>query len=270
MPDAAHLIFFFQAVTILGAALTALNLLTSGLHRRYRIFFFYFVFRIPYLTGLLILSHLTGLHGGDGTRSDLYFYFYAWPRPFLILLYVLVVVTLYNLVLERYQGLYTLGRWVMYGAVLISTVISVLTLLPKIAPSTPEPSRLLYYEIAMERGEDLALVIFILLIVWFLSRYPVPLSRNVVVQTVIYSLLFLSDAVVLLWRTLLGFKVTDTINVIASAVSAVCAIAWWRLLSVKGEEVQVHPQLRPDSEERIMQQLDMLNATLLKVSRKYE
>jgi hypothetical protein len=107
------------------------------------------------------------------------------------------------------------------------------------------------------------------LIVWFLTKYPVPLSRNVVVHTVIYSVFFLSDALVLLWRTLLGYHVTFSINVVATAISSTCAIAWWLLLSAKGEEVQVRgPQLRPDSEERILQQLDLLNATLLKVSRK--
>ena len=209
MPSAALLISFFQAVTILGSALTVLKLLTTGLYRRYRIFFAYFVFRLPYMTLFLVLTHLRGLPGGNGSSSYLYFWAYIISQPFLFLAYILVVVALYSLVLERYKGLYTFGRWAMYGAVLISTMISMLSLLPKIAPSTPEPSRLLYYEIAMERGMDLALVIFILLIVWFLSRYPVPLSRNVVVQTVIYSLLFLSDAVVLLWRTLLGYQVMN-------------------------------------------------------------
>jgi hypothetical protein len=221
------------------------------------------------MTGFLILTNLKGLHGGDGVRSDLYFYVYIFSEPIFLLLYILVVVELYSLVLERYKGLYTLGRWAMYGAVLISGTISVLTLLPKLGPSLPEPSRLLMYEVGAERGVDLALVIFILLIVWFLTKYPVPLSRNVVVHTVIYSVFFLSDALVLLWRTLLGYHVTFSINVVATAISSTCAIAWWLLLSAKGEEVQVRgPQLRPDSEERILQQLDLLNATLLKVSRK--
>jgi hypothetical protein len=107
------------------------------------------------------------------------------------------------------------------------------------------------------------------LIVWFLTRYPVPLSRNVVVHTVIYSIFFLSEALVLLWRTLLGYTVSGTYNVVAMAISSACAIAWWLMLSAKGEEVRPQgTQLRPESEERILQQLDLLNATLLKVSRK--
>jgi hypothetical protein len=269
MPSAALLVSFFQGVSILGSALTALKLFRTGLYRHYRFFFTYFVFRIPYMAASLILANLTGLHGGAGIKSDLYFYLFICSEPFLLLAYILVVLELYRLVLDRYKGLYTLGRWAMYGAILISGSISVLTLLPKISPSTPEPSKKLFYELGAERGVDLALVIFILLIVWFLSKYPVPLSRNVVIHTAIYSVFYLSEALVLLWRTLLGYHVNDTINAIAAAISSACAIAWWLMLSEKGEEVRAQvPHVRADSEERILEQLDLINATLLKVSRK--
>jgi hypothetical protein len=269
MLSAALFISFFQVVTILGSALTVLNLFTSGLYRRYRIFFIYFLLRLPYMTLFLVLTNLKGLPGGPGVQSNLYFYAFFFTEPLLLLAYVLVVLELYSLVLERYKGLYTLGRWAMYGAILISGTISILALLPKIAPSTPEASKGLFYEVGAERGVDLALVIFIILIVWFLSKYPVPLSRNVVVHTVIFAVFFLTDALVLLWRTLLGYHVNNIFNVVSTAISSACAIAWWLMLSAKGEEVRAQtPQLRPDSEERILQQLDVLNATLLKVSRK--
>jgi hypothetical protein len=269
MPSAAHLVSIFQVLTIVGSALTVFKLITTGLYRRYRIFFAYFLLRLPYMTGFLVVQNLKGLKGGDGSSSDLYFNLFLYSEPVLLLAYILVVMELYSLVLERYRGLYSLGRWAMYGAVVISAAISVLTLLPKLSASLPEPSKRLMYEVAAERGVDLALVIFILLIVWFLTKYPVPLSRNVAVHTAIYSVFFLSDTLGLLWRTLLGYNVTTVFNVVSTAVSSACSIAWWLLLSARGEEVQVHvPQMRPDSEERILQQLDVLNATLLKASRK--
>jgi hypothetical protein len=91
----------------------------------------------------------------------------------------------------------------------------------------------------------------------------------VAVHTGIYSVYFLCDALVLLWRTLLGYHLAEAFNVASTAVPAACSIAWCVLLSAKGEEVQMHvPQLRPEAEERILQQLDVLNATLLKASRK--
>jgi hypothetical protein len=269
MPDAALLISFFQIVAILGSALTVLKLLTTGLYRRYRIFFGYFLFRAPYMAIFLIVGHMRGLAGGDGTGSYLYYYMYLYSNPIFLLAYILVVMELYGLVLERYKGLYTLGRWAMYGAIVISATISILTLLPKLGPSLPEPSKNMMYEVAAERGIDFALVIFILLIVWFLSKYPISLSRNVVVHTVIYSIFFLSDALVLLGRTLLGYHVGQTSNLVATAIGSACSVAWAVLLTAHGEEVRAQlPQIRPEAEERILHQLDALNATLLKVSRK--
>jgi hypothetical protein len=269
MPSAAFIISFFQVVNIVGSALAVLKLFTTGLYRRYRIFFVYFVFRIPYMTASLILAHTKGLRGGAGTGSWAYFYVFFYSEPLLILLYVLVVVELYRLVLERYKGLYTIGRWAMYGAVVISTIVSILTALPKIGASLPEPSRRLMYELATDRGVELALVIFILLIVAFLTRYHVALSRNVVVHTAIYSVFFLSGAMALLFRTLFGFHATSSFNMVSAAISAGCALAWWRLLSSDGEEAKGNgSRMRPGSEERVLQQLDMLNATLLKASKK--
>jgi hypothetical protein len=96
----------------------------------------------------------------------------------------------------------------------------------------------------------------------------VPLSRNVVVHTVIYSVFFLSDTLVLLWRTLFGVHVSGTSNAVLVAISSVCSVAWAFLLTEHGEEVRAHlPQIRPEAEERILHQLDQINATLLKVSR---
>jgi len=268
MPSAA-LVSFFQVVTLLGSGLTVVKLLTSGLYRRYRIFFAYFIFRVPYTVAALILTHTTGLRGGNGTNSNLFFFLFVCSEPIFLLFYILVVIELYGLVLEQYKGLNTLGRWAMYASVVIAVTVSVLTLLPKIAPSTPEPSKRLMYEIAAERGVDLSLVIFILLIVLFLSRYPVPLSRNVVVHTGIYSVFFLSNTLVLLLRTVLGWHASDLINLCFTALAAGCAVAWWLLLSAKGEAVQVSvTPFSAGSEERILQQLDSLNATLLRVSRK--
>ena len=268
MPDAALLTSVFQIVTIVGSGLTVFKLIYTGLFRRYRVFFLYFLFRAPYMTVFLIVSHMKGLPGGDGIRSNLYYYLFLYSDPIFLLAYIWVVMELYGLVLERYKGLYTLGRWAMYGAIVISGTISILTMLPKLGPSVPEPSKKVMYEVYAERGIDFALVIFILLIVWFLSKYPVPLSRNVVVHTVIYSIFFLSDALILLWRLMLGYNVGGTYNVVATAIGSACTVAWAVLLTAKGEEVPQLPQIRPEAEERILHQLDALNATLLKVSQK--
>jgi hypothetical protein len=258
----AALVSFFQFISVVFSGLVVLRLYTSGLYRRYRLFFVYFAFRVPYLAFSVIR------YGHDsGSRS--YLNFFLFTEPIVLIFYVLVVFELYGLVLERYKGLHTLGRWLMYVAITVSATISLLSMLPRIAPSTQEPSKYLFREVGVERGVDFSLVIFILLIVLFLARYPVPLSRNVIVHTVIYAVFFLSETLVLLLRTLVGWTAKDTFNICQAALSAACTVAWCLFLSAKGEEVQVHaPQFRPEAEKRILEQLDGLNATLMKVSQK--
>jgi len=259
MPKAAFsLVEFFQVVSILGSALTAFKLYTSGLFRRYRIFFIYFLFRVPYMIPFLVLPN----------TSTAYLNLFLVTEPLIMLFYVLVVLEVYGLVLERYKGIYTLGRWVMYLAVAISATISTLSVLQKITPSTPLPSARVFTEFAVERGICTALVIFILLIVWFLSRYPVALSRNVLVHTGIYSVFFLANSLGLIVTNFSGYKVSQNVNLFLMGVSSACAVAWWLGLSAKGEETQVHTlPLRPGTEERILHQLDALNATLLRVAK---
>ena len=73
----------------------------------------------------------------------------------------------------------------------------------------------------------------------------------------------------LLLRTLFTVKVTEVVDVTAVGITAACSVVWWLLLSAQGEEVPAAgPHLGPGSEERILRQLDSLNATLLKVSGK--
>jgi hypothetical protein len=222
MPSAALFTSFFQCVAIVGSALTVWKLLTTGLYRRYRIFFAYFLLRVPFMTFFLVLLKL----GGSG--STLYYYSFVDSQPFLLVAYILVVVELYSLALEPYPGISTLGRWFMCGAVVVAGLASVVvTLLPKIRPAGPQPSKRLAIQLAAERGVDLALVFFILLIIFFLAKFPVPLGRNVVVHTVIYFLFFLSDTVALLWWQALGHKVSAGFNLVATAVASACSVAWW-------------------------------------------
>jgi len=255
---------FFELVSALGSALAALNLYRAGLHREYRIFFAYLVFRSPCVLVALIL-------GWTGQQA-LYFQFFTWTEPISVIFYVLIVFELYRLVLSRYKGLYTLGRWAMAAATALAIVISIVSLTVAkqgAGAGASKPSQsVMVFELGAEARIDLALVVFIVLIVWFMSRYPIYLNRNVIIHTVVYSVFFFANALgLVLW--LFNINVITPVNLTLMGIASACAVAWWIGLTAKGEEVQVHlPALGAGAEERVLQQLDALNATLLKVSRK--
>jgi hypothetical protein len=248
---------FFEWVSLLGAGLTALKLVRSGLYRRYRFFSLYLISLVPYGICLLLLD----MHSG------LYQEFWTTTAPLFWLLYVLVVFELCGLILEKHRGLYTLGRWAMYLGITVAVTLSLLSLLPHITPATPQRSRIMGYVLATERGVDFSLAVFILLILLFLSRYPVPLSRNVVVHSVVFSLFFLSNTLGILLYSVFGLHVNAEINLFLMGICSACMVAWLLLLNAKGEKVRLRTmQFGRKDEERILLQLDSLNDTLLKAS----
>lgn len=250
---------FFRVVSILGSALTAFKLFQTGLHRRYRFFFAYLVFRIPAMSCGLLLD----------TAGRQYLWLFTRSEPVIMLFYVLIVLELYRLVLGRYKGLYTLGMWAMGIAMAIAVSVSVMSLRAATAQQIKNFSFWVIFELRGEARLDLALVVFILLILWFLSRYPIRLNRNVIVHTSVYSVFFFANSLGLVfWFFKMNIK-DAVVNTSLMGIASICAVVWWIGLTKKGEEVQVQlPFLGPGAEQRVLQQLDALNATLLKASRK--
>jgi len=80
MPSHA-LVSFFHVASVLGSGLTAAKLLVTGLHRRYRVFFAYFVFRVA--NGIWPFFF--------DVKSNAYAYLWAWTEPVILVFYVWVV-----------------------------------------------------------------------------------------------------------------------------------------------------------------------------------
>lgn len=255
-----ELVSILKAVSLLGSALTALRLFNNGLYLRYRIFFAYVVFRVPNGTWPFFLDN----------KSNNYLLWWMITEAVLWVFYVLLVSELYRLVLDKYQGIYTLGRRFMYFGVVLAVAMSGLSLIPKINPQLPQRSRILGYFVAAERGIDFSLAIFILLILLFMAIFRLPLARNVRIHAAVYSVYFLSNTLVFLLRNLFGLRMHDQVNLLLMAASCGCLVLWLLLLSPKGESLPSPvPALSPAGEEqRILVHLEALNRTLLNASRK--
>lgn len=228
----------------------------SGLHSRYPYLFAYLVFLVPYSLWPILLD----------LRSILYFRMWVGTEPLNWIFEILVVRELCGLVLERYQGLCTLGRWAMYGGMAVSAIISLASLFARIPSTMPQRSQILYYVTGADRGINLALAIFLLLMMLLGSRYPVPLSRNVVVNAVTFTILFLSNSMAMLIHTLFDRRTSPVVDCCLMAVGAASLVVWFLGLNPRGETVRVEiAHLSPDHEERLLARLEDLNAMLLRV-----
>jgi hypothetical protein len=258
MPS-ADLSRILQLISLLGAAFLADRLFTTGLWRHYPIFFWYFVFRVPNTLWPLVIKNGTHLYEDTWIITE----------PISWAFHVLVVVELCRLVLNRHRGIYSLLRWAMYGSVAIAISISIVSLLPKIKPRMSFDTRLVGIYVATQRGIDFAIALFLLLILFFLSRYPVRLNRNILVHSALYTIFFFGGALAMFLRTLLGTPAAPTTNLVLELLSAACIFAWVIFLTPKGEEVKASfLGLNSRHEQHALRQLETLNATLLKVSRK--
>jgi hypothetical protein len=254
MPDAV-----LQGISAIGYALVAYRLYAIGLAAKYRIFFVFVVYG--------------AIHGFVSACLDqasiTYFWFWVITQPIILVLYISVVTELIGLVLARHRGFYTAGRWAMYAGIAISAVISTATLLPKMTPEMPQDTKYLWYSFAAERAVDFSLAIFLVLMLALLNFYAVPLSRNVIVHAVVYTIFFLSSSLWTILLSVFGLKHVDSVSTALTAVSFACILGWLFLLSPKGEEARVKaPWYGPEQEERILSHLDNLNAALLKIGRK--
>jgi hypothetical protein len=125
----------------------------------------------------------------------------------------------------------------------------------------------MFYVLATERGIQTALAIFIILILCFLSFFPVKLSRNVRVHALVFSIFFLSTTFVLLMRSLFGMHLADQVNEMLMGITAASVVAWLTLLRPAGEDSRRAPApVGPEYESRLLALLDSLNAALLRTS----
>jgi len=260
MPGASlvQLDLVLRVISVLGSILVALKLYRTGLHTRYPVLFWFFLFRIPNSIWPFFLP----------TSSKLYFYFWIYTGPVALLFYVLMAAELYKAVFARYKGLSTVGRWGMYASVAISVTISALTFIPEFTPSTASHSKYVYYNLAFERGVDTALALFVILLLCFVSFLPLRLSRNVRVHALVFSIFFLSNTFVLLMQMLFNATFKGPFNTAVSCVTTASVIAWLTLLSKSGEEArQPVAATSPEHESRLLAHLDALNSALLRSSR---
>ena len=230
------------------------RLVTGGLHRVYRSFFVCLC--VSLAQSLLLLP--------SDPSSDRYVFFYLVSEPAIWFLFILTVLELYSLVLHNHQGIASLGRWAMTAALGLAVGISMLTMAADLRAAIG-PERLLLYYTAAERGIATSLVIFLVLVLGFLTMYPVPLKKNVVIHAAVFAAYFLTTTLLLFVRNLTGLTYTRPVSAALIAVADVCFLVWILLLKPEGEEytVVLRHQWRPEDEERLLQQLDAINKAIL-------
>ena len=189
-------------------------------------------------------------------------------EPLEWLFYVTVVLEIYSLVLQDYRGLFTVGRWLLITAVTVALFASGLSLM---APSQyTTQGHLMHYYYVAERAVYFSLVVFLVSILGLLMQYPITLSRNIIIHSMVFSVYFLGNTVLYLLMSMHTGGTLKWLSLAFEVVTFVALGAWLVMLKPSGEgrKQSLRPQWMPGREEELVSQLNHLNAALLRVARK--
>lgn len=238
------------------AALIALviRLWFAKLHRVYAWFFGFLILEL-FQSVIPLVVPIAG---------HLYRDLFVASEALLVIVEILVVMELYSKVLGVLPGIADVARRYMRIAIVIAVIAAALPF-----PMERAATALTDYLFLFERIVTLLLIVFLLLISGFLVYYPVPLGRNVVVYLAGYAALFLTMATASFLNNL-GYFWIRMLGSVNMSVFVVCLSFWLLMLNRQGEakQVVVGHQWNPADEPRLISQLEAINASLLKSTRK--
>ncbi len=222
----------------------------AGLHRVYVNFFRYLV--------LELLQALIPLF--VPLESPLYRDFFVASQAFIVAFYALVVLELYSVILRNLAGIAGVARRYIKVTLAFAILVSLLPLRIEKTPNT-----LTGYLFIFERPILSSLVAFVLLISGFLVYYPVPLGRNVIAYLAGYAVYFPTIATMAFFQNL-GYFWNRQKGNIDMGISVLCLTFWLLALNRKGEDkrVVVGHHWNPGDEQRLLAQLEAINASLLR------
>ncbi|MGB6943220.1 MAG: hypothetical protein WBE37_12535 [Bryobacteraceae bacterium] len=234
------------------AALIALctRMWLAGLQRVYVNFFRYLV--------LELLQALIPLF--VPLASPLYRDLFVASQAFIVAFYALVVLELYSVILRNLAGIAGVARRYIKVTLAFAILVSLLPLRIEKTPNT-----LTGYLFILERPILSSLVAFVLLISGFLVYYPVPLGRNVIAYLAGYAVYFPTIATMAFFQNLGYFWNRQKGNV-DMGISVACLTFWLLALNRAGENkrVVVGHHWNPGDEQRLLAQLEEINASLLR------
>ncbi|MBM3814843.1 MAG: hypothetical protein FJW20_24725 [Acidimicrobiia bacterium] len=255
MPDLIHLERGLQWLSLAAIAGLSLRLRHEKLHRAYPCFFAYLIFEV--VRSVVVLPF--------PTNRTFYGTIYMIAEPIVWVMYFMIVWELYTLVLRRHPGIATASRFTLAGGVAVALVVSLFTLSPDWHnPGGQFP--VLHLVNVLSRAIVTTLVFFLLTITAFLVWFPVPLNRNTVYYCLGYSVFFFFKAFFLLSRNVLGPEAARLAGTANLLVATLITVVWMVKLNQAGEEhtVSIGHRWRQEEADRLVQQLNSINETLLR------
>jgi len=238
--------------TTVGYVAVAARLVGARLARVYPGFFVYAVCRVLRSGVLLLLN----------PSREAYGWTWLYTEPLVWILFGYATFELSAIALRDYRGLASLGRKTLLAGLAVCLVASLATLAVEMSQSRGDFPLLLAANLA-RRAIYSTLTLYLLLLAGFLLWFPVPVTRNLLLHTVLLFVHSLTGTALLFVRNLLGPSVIPQVSTALLAGSVLC-LAGWLGLTRSGERRPARMRLhwRPETERHLLEQLSALNTSL--------
>ena len=180
---------------------------------------------------------------------------------------VLITLELFTLILGRYPGIASLGARLVKTSSAIALIAALLSV--TVANATHQYPLLDRFYL-VSRVVYLSIFLFVVLMVSFLIWFPVPLSRNAVRYVTGYAVYLGAKVAAFFTINLFGTVLTGAVSNFLLSIDVACLIYWAATFRHFGEEIAltIGHSWNPHEEARLIGQLESINASLLRTSRR--
>jgi hypothetical protein len=193
----------------------------------------------------------------------------------------LMLGTVYSLlakVLATLPGILRFSRVLLNVVFITAVAIGFFTVSPEYkalgaAEAIDQTRRLFLISLVMDRAMTMSAFIALLAILLFILWFPVAIPRNLVVFSVGLVIYLGSKTALLLARSYFSYfphlpdNLPGLVSSLITAILAICFVTWAGLISRRGQQanVRVGHSWQAQEQERLIIQLEAMNATLLRV-----
>ena len=247
-----------SAGVLTGIALIV-RLATLHLQRVYRVFCLYLGIDVI-ITAFAVVA----------SSSNQRFYFEAW-LIYTVLCWILYPFIVYNLldsILANRQGILRFSRRLIIGVFVVAGVASALSAGPEYRAGGI--NGLLGAALVIERTMCTVEFLVLASILGFLRWFPIEIPRNLANLSVGFLIYFGANSMLPLVRSFLSHESYAAVGHAISLIGTGCYVFWIFAISAPGEiaPVRMRQRLRSDERDRLLQQLDAMNAALLRSARR--
>lgn len=250
-PDLVHLEVIISAITIPAYFLVAWVFYRRNLWRAY---FFFWICLLVEGAGLVS----TQLAGGN---IDNVLLIYTVAQPPLWVLYVLMVVELFQKVFARFPGIARFAKWVIVVSMVLAFLFALASIGGDLSKGWSGRSMIFRYSVIL-RTISSALSVYMILIAAFLLWMPVPLPVNTIRHSYLFFFYFFVTTGIYYVLNTSAARFVDIANLATGALTLVALISWYFLVQPEGEAIPAVSAAPRASSSDLLDRLEALNRTL--------